>query len=84
MTPFTTPGYKPLKKHGQLEPDVVAFEAVFHVNFRKPFQFPYEIFSPDLCNVGNDRADPDRTPFHIAQARRQVGARPSVDTVPAR
>ena len=77
-TLFTSPKHFPsytstdcsLKYRPQLEPEVVAFEAIFHLDFRKPLQFCHEVFPPNFHRVGEHRANPDRTALEITKDRR--------------
>ena len=74
-TLFTSPKHFPsytstdcsLKYRPQLEPEVVAFEAIFHLDFRKLLQFCREVFTPDLRYRGEHRADPDHTALEITE-----------------
>jgi len=42
---------------------------MFHVHFRKPFDFGHEVFLPDFHRTGHHRADALRTAFEITEDR---------------
>ena len=56
-----------LKCHAQFEPDVIALEPLFDVQFRQPLDLRHQIVLADLSDERDNRADADGAAFEFAQ-----------------